>query len=362
MTGLQHFEFNLRLPRDKFQLEVNEKLRTDQVWAIMGASGCGKTSLLRSLAGLESHACGTVSFNGEIWQDSDRGIFVSPEKRRIGYIFQEPRLFPHLNVLDNLMFARKRAVNTASSPKLADVIEQMGIESLLERRTGKLSGGEKQRVAIARTLLNSPRLLLMDEPLASLDWNSKTSILPKLRDTHRHFNIPVVMVSHAREEVARLADHLLLMDAGKVIAKGACASLMNRSGSPLANDDRALSILEARVLRQDTCYPVTELKLEGYNLLANRVNAEEGEWVRLVLPADEVSIVLDDVSNTSIQNRLPVWINGVTELSSHHILLSLAINKQNLQALITHRSYNALGLGKGQKVYAHFKAACLDVL
>ena len=360
--ALQNLEFNLRLPRDRFHLKVNEKLRSDQIWAIMGASGCGKTSLLRSLAGLESHAKGTVSFNGETWQDSAKGIFVPPEKRQIGYIFQEPRLFPHLNVLENLMFARKRANNKTTAPSLTDVIEQVGIESLLERRIGKLSGGEKQRVAIARTLLNAPRLLLMDEPLASLDWNSKTSILPVLRDIHQHFNIPVVMVSHAREEVARLADQLLLMETGSVIAKGTCSGLMNRTGSPLANDDRALSILEARIIKHDSKYPMTELQLEGQNLLANRINAEEGEWVRLVLPADEVSIVLDDVSNTSIQNRLPVQIDGVTELCSHHMLISLAVNKQNLQALITHRSYNALGLGKGQKVYAHFKAACLNVL
>lgn len=260
------------------------------------------------------------------------------------------------------MFARKRANNKTTASTLTDVIEQVGIEALLERRIGKLSGGEKQRVAIARTLLNAPRLLLMDEPLASLDWKSKTSILPMLRGIHQHFNIPVVMVSHAREEVARLADQLLLMETGKVIAKGACTSLMNRSGSPLANDDRALSILEARVVRHDSKYPMTELELEGQILLANRIDAEEGTWVRLVLPADEVSIVLDDVANTSIQNRLPAEVNGVTELCSHHMLVSLAVNQQNLQALITHRSYNALGFGKGQKVYAHFKAACLDVL
>lgn len=362
MAGIERLEFNLRLPRNRFKLDVSENLRSDHIWAIMGASGCGKTSLLRAIAGLESHARGRVSFNGEVWQDSDMGIFISPEKRRIGYIFQEPRLFPHLNVLDNLMFARKRADADASAPKLTDVIEQMGIESLLERRIGKLSGGEKQRVAIARTLLNAPRLLLMDEPLASLDWKSKTSILPRLRDIHRHFNIPVVMVSHAREEVARLADQLLLMDTGKVIAKGACSSLMNRSGSPLANDDHALSVLEARILRHDPEYPLTELLLEDQVLLANRIHGEEGEWVRLVLPADEVSIVLDDVANTSIQNRLPVEIGDVTELCSHHMLLSLTIKKQNLQALITHRSFNALSLGRGQKVYAHFKAACLDVL
>ena len=362
MEGLQSLEFNLRLPRDKFRLEVNEALRSDQIWAIMGASGCGKTSLLRSLAGLESHAHGKVSFNGEVWQDSGKGIFVPPEKRKIGYIFQEPRLFPHLNVLENLLFARKRAHTTSSSPKLTEVIEQMGMDSLLERRTGKLSGGEKQRVAIARTLLNAPRVLLMDEPVASLDWHSKTSILPKLRNIHRHFNIPVIMVSHSRDEVARLADQVLLMDTGKVAAKGACASLMNRSGAPLANDNQALSILEVRVIRHDLQYPMTELELEGHNLLANRIDAEEGERVRVVLPADEVSIVLDDISGTSIQNRLPVRINDATELRSHHILLSLAVNEQNLQALITHRSYDALSLGKGQKVYAHFKAACLDVL
>lgn len=358
----QCLEFNLNLPRDRFSLQVNETLRSDQVWAIMGASGCGKTSLLRSLAGLESHAKGVVRFNGEVWQDSDRGVFVPPEKRQIGYIFQEPRLFPHLNVLENLLFAHKRANNKATAFTLTDVIEQVGIEALLKRRIGKLSGGEKQRVAIARTLLNAPRLLLMDEPLASLDWKSKTTILPMLRSIHQHFGIPVVMVSHAREEVARLADQLLLMDLGKVIAKGACTSLMNRSGSLLANDDRALSILEARVTRHDADYPMTELELEGKTILANRIDTVAGKRVRLILPADEVSIVMDDVANTSIQNRLPVEISGVTELCSHHILVSLRINEQDLQALITHRSYSALNLGKGQKVYAHFKAACLDVL
>ena len=362
MAESQTLALNLSLPRDRFQLQVSEILSTRQIWAIMGASGCGKTSLLRSIAGLESKAIGTVRFNDEIWQDTDKGIWVPPEQRRIGYIFQEPRLFPHLNVLENLEFSRQRAPARGDAPKLIDVIKQLGIEPLLGRHIGKLSGGEKQRVAIARTLLNAPRLLLMDEPLASLDWNSKVSILPRLRDIHRHFNIPVFMVSHAREEVARLADQLLLMDSGRVVTKGTCISLMNRSGSLLANDDRALSILNAKVLRHDPIYPLTELLLEDQILLANQIDAKEGDDVRLVLAADEVSIALDDVTTTSIQNRLVVTINGITELNNHHILLALGLKQESLQALITHRSLDVLRLSKGQQVYAHFKATCLDVI
>ena len=356
-----NLDIQIQLPRDRFHLNIHETLATDQIWAIMGASGCGKTSLLRSVAGLEGRAEGTIRFNHEIWQDFEEGIWVPPEQRRIGYIFQEHRLFPHLSVLENLEFARRRAVSS-NGPVLIDVVKQMGIESLLNRSIAKLSGGEKQRVAIARTLLNAPRVLLMDEPMASLDWKSKTSIIPCLRNIHRHFGIPVIMVSHAREEVARLADQLLLLKAGEVIARGNCRQLMNRSGSPLADDDQALSVLEAQVWRQDPNYPMTELLLDGQQILANRIEGSRGDKVRMVLPADSVSIVLDDISSTSIQNRLPVTIDGIKELNNHHMLLSLRLKKQNLQAIVSHRSFDALGLSQKQQVYAHFKAACLDII
>ena len=212
-------QFTLDLPRDHFHIYLEQSLPLDSIWGIMGSSGCGKTSLLRCLAGLEKNVRGQIVCNGVTWLDSDRGIFLPPEHRGIGYMFQEARLFPHLNVMGNLQFARKRANTSQSALPFDEVIQQVGIGHLLERTVDKLSGGEKQRVAIARTLLNAPSLLLMDEPLASLDWSSRMSIMPCLKQIQRQFNIPVVFVSHSKEEVARLADNLLLMSQGQVVEK-----------------------------------------------------------------------------------------------------------------------------------------------
>lgn len=355
-------EISIQLPRDRFSLQVEESLDTGAIWAIMGPSGCGKTSLLRALSGLESRARGRITFQGEVWQDTGRGVWVPPRQRGIGYIFQEARLFPHLDVMGNLEFARRRARPSGKAPEFSEVVEPLGIEPLLGRGVARLSGGEKQRVAIARTLLSAPRVLLMDEPLASLDWASKVSILPRLRDIQRHFQIPIIMVSHAREEVARLADQLLLINHGQVVDRGFCRDLMSRAGSPLANDDQALSVLEAQVIRHDPDYPLTELQLDDQTLVVNRLSVQKGEWVRVVLSAHEVSIVLDDISCTSVQNRLSVRIQWIRELGSHHVLLSLAFERQQMLALITRKSLKGLGLSVGQTVYAHFKAACLDVV
>ena len=355
-------DIDIQLPRDRFQVQVKTALEMDSIWAIMGGSGCGKTSLLRCLAGLEPRARGRVSFDGELWQETKSNTWVPPEQRGVGYIFQEARLFPHLDVMGNLEFARQRAKPTQTAPEWVDVIRQLGIEPLLGRAVARLSGGEKQRVAIARTLLNGPRLLLMDEPLASLDWASKLEILPCLRDIHRHFHIPVIMVSHAREEVARLADQLLVMQSGEVVEKGRCHQVMNRSGSSLAADSQTLSVLDAKVLRHEAKDFLTELQLDNQRLWVNQINEKPDSSVRVVLEAQEVSLYLEEITETSVQNRLAVSIERITELDSHHQLLSLKLQQQNLQALITRRSFNALGLTKGMSVFAHFKAACLDVI
>nr|MDT0253611.1 molybdenum ABC transporter ATP-binding protein [Endozoicomonas sp.] len=287
---------DIQLPRDRFVLNVNESLNGDAIWAVMGRSGCGKTSLLRTIAGLESHAQGRVLFNDEVWLDSDNGIWLPPEKRGIGYIFQEARLFPHLDVMENLQFALHRAHSVGkessgkalSFPSLPELVDQLDIEHLLNRNIDKLSGGEKQRVAIARTLLSGPRLLLMDEPLASLDWSSKTRILPCLRKIHQHFGVPVVMVSHAREEVARLSDKLMLIDQGQVISRGDCRQLLSRPGSLLARDDCALSILEVQVANHDYDYGFTELWFGQQKLLVNQISATIGTELRVILSAQEV--------------------------------------------------------------------------
>ena len=259
-------DVQITLPRDYFQVSVEHAFDPQSRWAIMGASGCGKTSLLRCLAGLEPKAQGLIQCFDEVWQDSQKGVWVPPEQRGIGYIFQEARLFPHLDVMGNLTFARRRAKSGRKSPSFSDVVEQLGIEGLLGSKVNTLSGGEKQRVAIARTLLNAPRLLLMDEPLASLDWLSKQSILPSLRDIHQYFDLPVIMVSHSRDDVARFADRLLVMDKGAVVTSGSCFQLLNCSGTLLASDDRALSVLEAIVARHVPEYGLTELSLDSHTL------------------------------------------------------------------------------------------------
>ncbi|MGI2028898.1 molybdenum ABC transporter ATP-binding protein [Endozoicomonas acroporae] len=353
---------DIQLPRDRFVLSIDESLDTDNTWAMMGRSGCGKTSLLRTIAGLESHARGRLQFNDEIWQDSEQGIWVPPEQRGIGYIFQEARLFPHLDVMENLRFALQRARANVAMPSLSEVVEQLDIVHLLGRTVDKLSGGEKQRVAIARTLLSAPRLLLMDEPLASLDWSSKTSILPCLRNIHQHFGIPVVMVSHAREEVARLADKLLLIDHGQVVSRGECRQLLSRPGSLLTRDDCALSILEVQVGSHDHQYGFTELLLGGQKLLVNQISALPGTGLRVILPAHEVSIVVEDIHCTSVQNRVATTIQAIQELDSKNVMLFMAAEGQTLLALVTRRALGLLNLSVGQRVFAHFKGACLDVV
>lgn len=353
---------NIQLPRDRFLLKVDESLDGDAIWAIMGRSGCGKTSLLRTIAGLENHAQGKVLFNDEVWLDSERRVWMPPEQRGIGYIFQEARLFPHLDVMENLQFAVKRARTNVVQLALSDVVDQLDIEHLLNRTIDKLSGGEKQRVAIARTLLSAPRLLLMDEPLASLDWSSKTRILPCLRNIHQHFGIPVVMVSHAREEVARLADKLMLIDQGQVVSRGECRQLLSRPGSLLSRDDCALSILEVQVANHDHGYGFTELLFGQQRLLVNQIPAASGAKLRVILPAQEVSIVVEDIHCTSVQNRVAVNIQSIQALDSNNVMLFLEAEGQTLLALVTRRALGLLDLSAGQRVFAHFKGSCLDVI
>ena len=354
-------QFTLKLPRDHFHISLDQSLTLDGIWGIMGSSGCGKTSLLRCLAGLETGVHGQIVCNGRTWLDSEQDIFLPPEQRGIGYIFQEARLFPHLNVMGNLRFARKRANPNQPALPFDDVIQQVGIGHMLERTVDKLSGGEKQRVAIARTLLNAPSLLLMDEPLASLDWSSRLSIMPCLKQIQREFKIPVVFVSHSKEEVARLADNLLLMHQGQVIEKGNCRQLLNRSGEQ-DNNDQQLSALDATVMEYDPHYGLTAIQVDQHRLYAGQVNRPAGTPVRVVLPASEISLTLEPLQLSSILNYLPAHIVSLQEQSHHHVLLTLSLGEQELICQITRKSFDALQLSAGSKVFACFKASGLEVV
>ncbi|AMO55913.1 molybdenum ABC transporter ATP-binding protein [Endozoicomonas montiporae] len=354
-------QFALELPRDHFHIKVEQSLSLDSIWGIMGSSGCGKTSLLRCLAGLEKGVQGKITCNGRTWLDSEQGVFLPPEQRGIGYIFQEARLFPHLTVMGNLQFALKRATPDQSALSFDDIIEQVGIRHLLERTVDKLSGGEKQRVAIARTLVNAPSLLLMDEPLASLDWSSRLSIMPCLKQIQREFNIPVVFVSHSKEEVARLADNLLLMHQGQVIEKGSCRRLINRLEDQ-GNNDQKLSALDATVLEHHPHYGLTDIQVDGHQLHVGQLDIPENTQVRVVLPASEISLTLTPLESSSILNCIPVHVASVQEQGNHHVLLCLSLGEQELICQITRKSFDRLQLGVGKDVFACFKSSGLEVV
>ena len=350
---------DIRLQRKDFQLRIHEQLGLAGVTGIMGPSGCGKTTLLRCLAGLEKPENSHICFAGHMWQSPQ--IFLLPEQRRIGYIFQDGRLFPHLNVRGNLGFAQKRRSPSAKhAPDRADIIDWLGITSLLERRVDTLSGGQRQRVAIARALMMAPQLLLMDEPLAALDWQAKASIIPRLRELRARFHIPVIFVSHDREEMARLADELLLLDHGTVQGRGALGTLLSQSDGMLA-DSHALSVLEGVVTGLDD-YGMTVVNVEGRRLVLDRDNLLVGQRIRIVIPAAEVSIALADSYQISIQNRLRATVTALRSIDKHHTLVQLRLDHQTFQALITQRACQQLQLTEGMVVYAHFKATSLALV
>ncbi len=357
-------EVDIHYSRPGFQLQVSEQFSLDGVTGVMGASGCGKTTLLRCIAGLEQQVQGSVRFQGGLWQSGvDVKGFVPPEKRGVGYIFQDGRLFPHLCVKGNLLYggSRQKRHGDRKGPSLDDVVDWLGISDLLPRAVTSLSGGQRQRVAIGRALISAPRLLLMDEPMAALDWASRTSIMPQLRNINRDFGVPVIFVSHDREEMARLSDELMVMDNGLIKERGRTHQLLNRAEGLLA-DDHAMSVLKAEVTHVDTGYGVTDVTVDGRALVVNQDNLQLGQQVRLVVPAAEVSLCLDPVERISVQNRVLTKLTEIRDIDDHHALVVLTLEEQKLLALITRRSRHRLDLTVGMTVYAHFKAACLEVM
>lgn len=260
-----------------FELDIDLALPGRGVTALFGHSGSGKSTCLRCIAGLEKAAEGEVTINGETWQDSRRNLFVAPHRRALGYVFQDANLFRHLTVRRNLAFGLKRIAAAERRVELEQACALLGIEHLLERMPERLSGGEQQRVGIARALLTSPRLLLMDEPLASLDLKRKGEILPYLEHLHEELDIPVLYVSHSPDEVARLADHLVLLENGKVRASGPIGETLARVDLPLALDDDAGVVIEGTVSDHDPAYGLLTLVLPGSAL---QMRVAHARWPR----------------------------------------------------------------------------------
>ncbi|MDE1167948.1 MAG: molybdenum ABC transporter ATP-binding protein [Pseudomonas sp.] len=353
-----------RLARDfgEFSLDVDLQLPGRGVSALFGQSGSGKTTCLRCLAGLETAATGYIEVGGQVWQDSARGVFVPPHQRPIGYVFQEASLFAHLSVRRNLEFGWRRIPRTQRKVQLQQACELLGIGHLLDRRPEHLSGGERQRAGIARALLTSPQLLLMDEPLAALDAQRKREILPYLERLHDELEIPVVYVSHAQDEVARLADHLVLLDGGRVQASGPIGETLGRLDLPLAMDDDAGVVIEGRVCGYDPSYQLLSLKLPESSLYMRLAHAPvaQGSRLRVKVQARDVSLSTGAESASSILNRLPVTVLAQRLAdNSAHVLISLDADGTPLLARITRFSADQLQIAAGQRLWAQIKSVAV---
>jgi molybdate transport system ATP-binding protein len=342
-----------------FTLDVAFDLPGRGVTAIFGVSGSGKTSLLRCIAGLERADSGRLMVNGELWQDDASGAFLPVHRRPLGFVFQDASLFAHLDVRRNLDYGRSRTPVAQRRVSLEQAVELLGIAPLMERRPDTLSGGERQRVAIARALATSPRLLLMDEPLAALDLQRKAEVLPYLEKLHAELDIPILYVSHAPDEVARLADHLLLLDAGRVTAAGPTRELLTRLDLPLAHGDAAAAVLAATVTHLEPDWQLAHLAFPGGQISLPSQMLQPGQSVRVRIQARDVSLSLQRQEGSSVLNVFAATVTGLADDSPGQLMVSLDVGGSTLLARITRKSAAELQLQPGSPVFAQVKGVAV---
>jgi molybdate transport system ATP-binding protein len=348
------------LQRGEFHLQADLSLPAQGVTVLFGPSGSGKTTLLRCMAGLETQAQGSMFVQDRCWQNSQQGLFIPPHQRELGMVFQEASLLSHLDVRRNLEFGLRRLKPAQRKIQPQQAIDLLGISHLLGRAVTQLSGGERQRVAIARALLTSPRLLLMDEPLSALDQPRKQEILPYLERLPREFKIPIIYVSHAIDEVIRLADHLVLLDQGRIVADGTPSATLSRLDLPGTFMDEASVLIEARVERVDPHDHLALLQFAGGQLWVPAGRHQCGESLRVRIHAKDVSIALSQHADSSILNRLPAkLVHFAPAAHPGHLLLQCQVNGTTMVARITQRSFTALGLQAGVPVWLQIKAVSL---
>ncbi len=348
-----------RLQRRGFGLDVDLRLPGRGVSVLYGASGSGKTTLLRCMAGLE-RATGRFEIAAQVWQDDRVRRFLPPHRRALGYVFQEPSLFAHLDVLHNIEYGLRRSERPHDRSRLDQAVAMLGIGALLRRWPAQLSGGEQQRVGMARALASWPRLLLMDEPLAALDEARKSEILPYLDTLHRELAIPVVYVSHAADEVARLADHVVLLDGGRVRASGPVAEMFSRTDLALAQRDEAGAVIDACVETHDARWHLSGLRCPAGLLWVRQLEVPPGTPVRARIAARDVSLALQGPRDTSILNSLPARVCSlVADVHPSQVLVQLDAAGVLLLARITRRSLDALALAPGMQVWAQVKSVAV---
>lgn len=328
--------------------------------ALFGRSGSGKTTLINILAGLERPRAGRIVVGDRVLFDSAAGIDLPPERRRLGYVFQEGRLFPHLSVRANLRYGARFAPAGDRHQSLDAVIWLLDLGPLLDRRPGTLSGGEKQRVAIGRALLASPRLLLMDEPLASLDAQRRGDILPYIESLRDDLGLPIVYVSHAVEEVVRLADTMVLLSDGRTVAAGSVEEIMSRLElRPLTGRHEAGAVLSASVAGHDEGFDLTRLALNGTDIVVPRLPMAAGTPLRVRVRARDVALSLTRPTDLSVLNVIEGRVTEIETGEGPQVDVLLDVG-QPLIARITRKSVHDLGLAPGSRVFALIKAVAID--
>jgi molybdate transport system ATP-binding protein len=351
MSVAGHSRIRLALARGDFALEVDLALPARGITALFGPSGSGKTTLLRCVAGLERAGNALVQIAGESWQDDAQRIFLPTWRRPLGYVFQEASLFDHLDVRGNLQYGLRRS----GAQQQANVLE-----AATRCRTQQLSGGERQRVAIARALATRPRLLLLDEPLASLDHARRRDILPWLERLRDELQIPMLYVTHSADEVARLADTLVVLDHGRVAAAGPVASVLADIDAPVLPGDDAGALLEGTVRERDARWHLARVDFAGGSLWLRDSGAAAGQRVRLRVLARDVSLATEEPRATSIQNLLPGVVRAIAaQAHPSQVLVQVACGESILLSRITARAADALGLVAGMPVWAQVKSVAL---
>jgi molybdate transport system ATP-binding protein len=354
-------EATLKLERPSgFTLDVDLRLPERGVSMLFGASGCGKTTLLCCLAGLERGARGRVVVNGDLWHDETH--FVPPHERGVGVVFQDAALFDHLTVRGNLDYGQRRIPRNQPRPSLDAAIELLGIGALLERRPAGLSGGERQRVAIARALAMAPRLLLLDEPLSSLDAPRRSEVLPFLDRLHQSLALPIVYVTHSLAEVMRLGDHVVLMDSGRITAAGPTLQMLSQLEGPLAQDEDAGVVLPCTVGERDARWHLARMDFDGGSLWVRDGGHAVGKALRVRVPARDVSLALAlaEPQGSSIVNTLRGEVRAlVADVHPAAALARVQVGGVSLIARLTQQSAHRLQLAPGVAVWVQIKSVAL---
>jgi molybdate transport system ATP-binding protein len=348
-------ELNFTQTLGTHRLDIHETLPAAGITAVFGVSGAGKTSLINAISGLTQPEAGRIVLNGRVLNDVEKGICLTPEKRRVGYIFQDARLFPHYKVRGNLRYGMAKSM----AEQFDKLVALLGIEPLLDRLPGSLSGGEKQRVAIGRALLTAPELLLLDEPLASLDIPRKRELLPYLQRLAREINIPMLYVSHSLDEILHLADKVLVLEDGNVKAFGNLEEVWSSTVMhPWLPQEQQSSILKVTVLEHHPHYAMTALALGDQHLWVNKLDKPVQSAVRVRVQASDVSLVLQPPTQTSIRNILRAKVVECYD-NNGQVEVQLEVGGRTLWARISPWARDDLGVKPGQWLYAQVKSVSI---